>query len=58
VDIRYNFFRKLKEDDILLVKWISDPTNDADLHTKTLAEPYFEKNVETCNGKDEYSSMS
>ena len=58
MDVRQNFSRKLREDCTLLIKWIPDPTNDADLHTKNLAGPDFEKHVETYNSKDEYSSMS
>jgi hypothetical protein len=58
VDVRQNFLRELKEDGILLVKWIPGPSNDADLHTKNLSGPDFEKHVETYTGKDEYSRMS
>ena len=58
VDVRQNFLQELIKNGILLVKWIPGPTNDADLHTKNLAGPGFEKHVEVYTGKDEYSIMS
>ena len=58
VDVRQNFLRKLKEDGILLVKWIPGPSNDADLHTKNLSGSDFKKHVSTYTGKDEYTRMS
>ena len=45
VDVRQNFLRELKENGILLVKWIPGPTNDADLHTKNFAAVDFETHV-------------
>ena len=50
VDVRQNFLRKLKENGILLVKWIHDPTNDADLHTKNLTAVDFEKHIAVYTG--------
>ena len=58
VDVRQNFLRKLKEDGILIVKWISGPTNNADLHTKNLADSDFENHAAVYIGKDEYSGMN
>ena len=58
VDVRQNFLRELKEDGILIVKWIPGPKNDADLHTKNLAATDFEKHVAVYTGKDEYSGMN
>ena len=58
MDVRQNFLRKLKENGILLVKWIPGPTNDADLHTKNLAAVDFEKHVAVYTSKDEYSGMN
>ena len=57
VDVRQNFLRELKEEGILVVQWITGPTNDADPHTKNIVEPDFEKHVVLYTGKDEYSSM-
>ena len=58
MDVHQKFLRELKEEEILLVKWIPGPTNDADLHTKNLVEPDTGKHLKVYTGKDEYSSMS
>ena len=58
VDVRKIFLRELKENGILLVKWIPGPTNDADLHTKNLAAVDFKKHGVDYTGKDEYSGMN
>ena len=58
VDVRQHFLRDLKENGILLVKWIPGPTNDADLHTENLAAVDFKKHVAVYTGKDEYSGMN
>ena len=58
VYVRQNFLRKLKEDGILIVKWIPGPKNDADLHTKNFAATDFEKHVAVYTGKDEYLGMN
>ena len=58
VDVRQNFLRKLKENGILIVKWIPGPTNDADLHKKNLAAADFEKHVAVYTGKDVFSGMN
>ena len=58
MDVRQHFLRKLKEDRILIFKWIPGPTNDADLHTKYLAAPDFEKHVAVYTGKDVFSGMN
>ena len=51
MDVRQNFLRKLKENGILIVKWIPGPKNDADLHTKNLAATDFEKHVAVYTGR-------
>jgi hypothetical protein len=55
-DVCQNFLRELKENDIVLYKWIPGPSTDVDLHTKTFYGPDFKKHVETYTSKDEYSS--
>ena len=58
VDVRQNFLLKLKYDGILIVKWISGPTNNVDLYTKNLAASDFEKHITVYTCKDEYSGMN
>ena len=55
VDVRQNFLRELKEDGILIIRWISGDENDTDIHTKNLAGPLFEKHARTYFGSDEYN---
>ena len=55
VDVRQNFLRELKEDSILIIRWISGDENDTDIHTKNLAEPLFENHARTYFGSDEYN---
>ena len=57
VDVRQMFLCQLKEDGILIVKWIPGPTNDADLRTKNRVALDFETHVVVYMGKDEYSGM-
>ena len=52
--IRQNFLRKLHEEGIITVKWIPTEENSADLFTKNLSGPTFEKHVAVYCGKDEY----
>jgi hypothetical protein len=53
VDVKYHFLRELKEDEIILVKWISQKDNSSDLFTKNLATASFEKHVEVyCSDED------
>ena len=53
VDVQQNFLRELKEDGILIVKWIPGPTNNADLYAKNLTASDFEKHATVYTGKDE-----
>ena len=52
------FLRELKEDGILLVKWISTDENEADLFTKNLDGPLFAKFAKAFVGDDEYGKKS
>jgi hypothetical protein len=53
VDVRHHFLRELKEDDIIHVKWIPTNDNSADLFTKNLDGPTFEKHMSRfCTDKD------
>ncbi len=44
VDV-YHFLRELKENEIILVKWISQEENSSDLFTKNLATTSFKKHA-------------
>jgi hypothetical protein len=52
--IRQNFLRELQEEGTVEVKWIPTDMNSADLFTKNLAGPAFEKHVSVYCGTDEY----
>jgi len=54
VEVREFFLRDLKEDGIIKVEWISTADNSADLFTKNLSGPEFEKHAATYVGFDEY----
>jgi hypothetical protein len=45
VDVKYHFLRELKENGIILVKWISQEENSSDLFTKNLATTSFKKHA-------------
>ena len=55
VDCRQNWLRELKEDGIMIYKWIPGPENDPDMHTKNLGGPDLEKCAKVYFGKDEYN---
>jgi hypothetical protein len=52
--IRQNFLRELEEQQIITVKWISTDDNSADLFTKNLPGPTFERHTAIYCGCDEY----
>jgi hypothetical protein len=54
IDVRHAFLRDLREDGILVVRWIAGPDNSADLLTKNLPGPLFEKHASVYCGVDEY----
>ena len=54
VNVHQNWLRELKEEGILIVQWIPGSENDADMHTKNLGGPSFEKFCKVYYGHDEY----
>jgi hypothetical protein len=54
VDIQQYFLRDLKEDGIIKTQWIPTLENSADLFTKNLYGPLFEKHIRTYVGIDMY----
>ena len=48
------FLRDLKEEGIIEVQWIAGDSNSADLFTKNLEGPLFEKHARVYCGDDEY----
>ena len=52
------FLRELKEDGILLVRWVSTDENEADLFTKNLDGPLFAKFAKAFVGDDEHGKKS
>lgn len=49
------FLRELKEEGILIIKWVSTDENEADLFTKNLDGPLFAKFAKAFVGDDEYN---
>ena len=49
-----SFLCELHEDEMIEVQWILMDDNSADLFTKNLAGPLFEKHAAVYCGKDEY----
>jgi hypothetical protein len=54
VDVRQYFLRELKEEGIIVTKWLSGKDMSSDLFTKNLARPLFEKHTRVYVGEDEY----
>ena len=54
MDVKYKFLRKLKEAGIIRVIWTSTHDNEADIFTKNLPGPAFEKHIKNFVGEDEY----
>lgn len=52
--VKLNFLRDLKEEGILKVIWIAGTKNEADLFTKNLSGPEFNKHGRAYYGEDEY----
>jgi hypothetical protein len=50
VDIRQYFLRDLKEDGLIWTTWFPSEDNSADVFTKNLAGPLFEKHIRTMLG--------
>ncbi len=48
------FLGKLKEDGVLLVRWIPTSKNEAELFTKNLDGPLFTKFAKAFNGDDKH----
>jgi hypothetical protein len=54
VDIRQFFLRDLKEDGLVWTIWIPTKDNSADVFTKNLSGPLFEKHIRTYVGFDQH----
>ena len=54
IDVRYHFLRELKEAGIIKTVWKSGLDMPADLFTKNLPKPLFEKHAAVFVGKDKY----
>ena len=55
VQCRQYFLRQLKENNVLKLKWIPGTENCADLFTKNLPGPLFNKHIKKFCGDDEYN---
>ncbi len=50
VEVRQYFLRDLKEENIIITKWIAGDDNSSDMFTKNLGGPLFEKHLATYCG--------
>ena len=57
VAVRQCFLQELKEDGIIRVEWISTKENEADLFTKNLGGPTFEKHARKFVGDDVHMTL-
>jgi hypothetical protein len=56
--IQHSFLRELNEEGIIMVKWIPTEENSADIFTKNLNGPAFEKHASSYIGIDEYMKQN
>ena len=54
VDVRNHFLRELKEQGLLVVKFVPEDLNDADIFTKNTTTATFERHIPLYVGQDEY----
>jgi hypothetical protein len=52
IEVRQYFLRDLKEENIIITKWIAGDDNSSDLCTKNLGGPLFEKHLATYCGDE------
>jgi hypothetical protein len=52
VEVRQYFLRDLKEENVIVAKWISGDNNSSDMFTKNLGGPLFEKDLTTYCGDE------
>ena len=54
VDVREHFLHELKEDGLLLIKWIDGDDNDADIFTKNTSAAVFNRHFPLYVSEDKY----
>ena len=54
IDVGYKFLRELKEANLIRVVWCSTKENEADVFTKNLHKPAFDKCIRRFVGQDSY----
>ena len=54
VEVRQWFLRQLKEEGLIETSWLPGVENEADLFTKNLPGPAFNKHTSRFCGKDDY----
>ncbi len=52
-DVQSVFLRELKEDGVLVIKWIAGAVHEADIFTKNLDEPTFQQYTRVFTGGTE-----
>jgi hypothetical protein len=53
IDVQSVFLRELKEDGVLVIKWIAGAVNEADIFTKNLDGPTFQQYIRVFTGGTE-----
>jgi len=54
VDVRNYFLRELKDEGVLIIKYVAGEDNEADIFTKNTSGPVFEKHIRKFVWDDEY----
>jgi hypothetical protein len=54
IDVRSGFLRELKEAGVLVIKWIVGTANEADIFTKNLDRPTFQRYTKFFTGGTDY----
>ena len=54
VDVRNHFLRDLKDEGLLIIRHVPGDENDADIFTKNVTGPIFQRHLPTFVGTDKY----
>ena len=54
MDVRNHFLRDLKDEGLLIIRHVPGDENDADIFTKNVTGPIFQRHLPTFVGIDKY----
>ena len=58
IDVRNHFLRELKEQGLLVIRYVKGDDNDSDIFTKNTSSKVFKRHIPKFVGTDEYMSSS